>query len=721
MGQAIPAIPEFRARGHVAQPAGTGLVPVAFVGRTSTSTLQDPVESLAKQVRLAQERLPDGFFLARWYWDVESGGIELDSRSQTDIWRQFADAGIPRDGGMAELRAAVASGQRPVSAVICENISRSGRDMLDSLRLEKELRTAGVMIFATNEPIDARAPQASTMLVRRMHQAEAEYFRYNLKTQMWEGLKQYAISGHNTGPCPYGYAEDRTPHPNPMKASMGATRARLVPHPEHAQWVTRMFTWRVYEKLSVAGIARRLTALGVPTPKGEQGWSAGTVHGILANPKYTGKIVLGRTTNAGPTRRKGETRFIRLPREYWTWADDANAHEALIDLATWEQARKVGQDKKNSRDAGTRHPRAKRFYPYRGRLHCRQCGKRMHGAPSNSRHPGEEYIYYVCPTHPHNPVNAARWPGHIRAAVREDLFTTVVSDFLDTRLFSHDRREQLAKLIPATQDRQDELDQARAQTLRRQLAQAEQSLDGIAAETEQLAGKQDPATAALRDRLAQRFSDRYDQKQALKAQLKAIEDAAPLPGSDLTLLDELPHALGLLALCPPELQETLAAALDMHVVYRADDRQATITLTITATTPGIIATIAADPRVDSDTGASTTSESATEIDHGTVKPTTSENASEHSSWNAIAPQTAIRSPARGHIPGQSGAAAPGRAQALTRKPGIPGTPAGDERATGRRAPGSHATTRAAYHAKASKSGETGLFSSAVITPESRNF
>ena len=58
--------------------------------------------------------------------------------------------------------------------------------------------------------------------------AESEYFRYNLKTNMWEGLQQYAISGHNTGPCPYGYAEERTTHPNPMKASMGATRAPLA-------------------------------------------------------------------------------------------------------------------------------------------------------------------------------------------------------------------------------------------------------------------------------------------------------------------------------------------------------------------------------------------------------------------------------------------------------------------------------------------------------------
>ena len=42
----------------------------------------------------------------------------------------------------------------------------------------------------------------------------------------------------------------------------------------------------------------------------------------------------------------------------------------------------------------------------------------------------------------------------------------------------------------------------------------------------------------------------YDQKTAIEAELKAIEDAPPLTLNDLSLLDELPHALGLLAAAP---------------------------------------------------------------------------------------------------------------------------------------------------------------------------
>lgn len=67
------------------------------------------------------------------------------------------------------------------------------------------------------------------------------------------------------------------------------------------------------------------------------------------------------------------------------------------------------------------------------------------------------------------------------------------------------------------------------------------------------------------------------------------------------LINELPHAPGLLAQAPDDLRERLAAAFGMQAVYRQDTRQATIVLTITDTAPGIIDAILADPRIDHDT------------------------------------------------------------------------------------------------------------------------
>ena len=74
--------------GMTAAQAGTaapGIVPMTFIGRTSTATMQDPVESLGKQLRLSRDRLPEGFVITRYYWDVESGGTDLDRRSQSGV------------------------------------------------------------------------------------------------------------------------------------------------------------------------------------------------------------------------------------------------------------------------------------------------------------------------------------------------------------------------------------------------------------------------------------------------------------------------------------------------------------------------------------------------------------------------------------------------------------------------------------------------------------
>ena len=43
---------------------------------------------MAKGMRYGR-RLPDGFYIADWYWDIGSGGTDLDERSRTGLARQL--------------------------------------------------------------------------------------------------------------------------------------------------------------------------------------------------------------------------------------------------------------------------------------------------------------------------------------------------------------------------------------------------------------------------------------------------------------------------------------------------------------------------------------------------------------------------------------------------------------------------------------------------------
>ena len=74
-------------------------VPVAFLGRTSTLELQDPRASLRRQLRVSAAALPPGLVITSHFWDIESGGKDIEDRGHGDRG-DLAGVDIPRDGGL---------------------------------------------------------------------------------------------------------------------------------------------------------------------------------------------------------------------------------------------------------------------------------------------------------------------------------------------------------------------------------------------------------------------------------------------------------------------------------------------------------------------------------------------------------------------------------------------------------------------------------------------
>ena len=412
-----------RAEGGPGEP-----VPVAFLGRTSTLEMQDPRASLSRQIRAARAWLPAGWFITAWYWDVESGGLDLEARGRGQAWRAFT-GDIPRDGGMADLLAEAASPAPRFAAVVCEDIERSGRDVFNALKLEKKLSRSGIALFATDEPAVIEGVNATTVLVRRMKQGVAEWFRLQLKEKTWKGLVEHALDGWNIGPAPYGYAADRIPHPVPAKASQGRTKTRLALDPARAPVVEQIFTWRVVHKLGMPTIAARLNGdpASYPAPTGK-GWTAQTVYAVLGNPKYTGHMVYGRI-------RKRQGRRVTVPQAEWLWSPEP-VHPAIIDRETWAVAQQISAEHSTSRDGDglSRHPAATRTYAYRGRVRCRDCRRRMGASPYPSA--AGTRVYYQCPHNPANPRHAAAAPGHPRTVkAPETRLDQIVALFFKDHVF----------------------------------------------------------------------------------------------------------------------------------------------------------------------------------------------------------------------------------------------------------------------------------------------
>ena len=533
--------------------AGTGggapaeAVPVAFLGRTSTLEMQDPVASLRRQIRSSRTWLPPGWFIAAYYWDVESGGLDLEQRGQGQAWQAFTGAGIPRDGGMADLLTEAASPAPRFAAVICEDIERSGRDTFNALKLEKKLSRNGIPLFATDEPAVIEGVNATTVLVRRMKQGVAEWFRLQLKEKTWKGLVEHALDGWNIGPAPYGYLADRRPHPVPVKASQGRTKTRLAKDPDRAPVVAQIFTWRTVDKLGMPTIAARLNAdpARYPAPTGK-GWTTQTVFAVLGNPKYTGHMVYGRI-------RKRNGRRVTVPASEWLWSPEP-VHPVIVDRATWDQAQQIGAEHGTSRDGDglSTHPAATRTYTYRGRIRCRDCRRRMGGIAYGQ---ARLNVYYQCPHNASNPRHAAASPGHPRTVkAPETRLDQIVALFFNEHVFGPGRAALLAAQLPATDAAATADRDARTAALNAKLKQLDTAQNAQILALEQLpADPADTAAAAMRARITARFAELHADREQAEAQLSALAAATP-KAADTTLLEELPLAGDILPGLPADLK-----------------------------------------------------------------------------------------------------------------------------------------------------------------------
>jgi hypothetical protein len=591
-----------QAPGRDDQAMNTAPLPLAFLGRTSTAIVQDPVSSMRRQARCAQEKAPPGSFIAAWFWDIESGGMDLEQRGRGSVHERF-EVGIPRDGGIADLLAEAASPNPRFAAVICEDIERSGRDTFNALKLERQLADAGIPLLAADEPMDLDGMTAASLLVRRVKQGVAEWYRWQLKDKAWKGLREHALEGWNIGTPPYGYTAQRVPHPVQVKADQGRTRTRLILDPARAPVVEQIFTWRTADQLGIPEITDRLNADHATYPPADPGtgWTQSGVYWILGNPKYTGHMVFGRRrTHAG---RRGR----QVPPGQWVWSPQP-VHPAIITRATWDAAQAVSEAHATSRDdpALSTHPQARRTYVLRGRVRCRPCKRRMYGVtrPSTRYYAGGadvEHTYYLCPHDRSNPAHQAQAPDHpATVSVREDVLLEIARQGFATRIFGPDRATLLRATLPASAAEQAARREKDTAKLRKQLKKIDATEDAHIREVNALAGEDadSPAVKAMRKRHLAVFKELEADRAKINTKLAALAKQTTDDGGDPALLDLLPMLGDVLPKLPDRIKARLFEAFDLAMLYNKKDNQVTCWATITPSTPAALAAIITDAGIE---------------------------------------------------------------------------------------------------------------------------
>jgi DNA invertase Pin-like site-specific DNA recombinase len=185
---------------------------------------------------------------------------------------------------VAELIARIESGQS--RGIVIAYGDRLARNAWDLGGFYKRMEKAGGEIHDASMPgIDYRTPEGRQLTMMRGVANEEKYFS---SKRRGDNVADQVVARGVANAVPYGYQR------NNGSDSTKDTKM-LVPHPEHAAVIKRIFALRL-EGQRVAAIMRILNDAGVPSPKGRS-WSRSTVETIVKNEVYTGVVKLGARRN----------------------------------------------------------------------------------------------------------------------------------------------------------------------------------------------------------------------------------------------------------------------------------------------------------------------------------------------------------------------------------------------------------------------------------------
>ena len=288
--------------------------------------------------------------------------------------------------GLDRLRDAVAAAA--LDRVLVTAPERLARNYVHQMVLLEELERHGCQVDFLERPMSQDPHDHLLLQIRR---AVAEYERTLIAERMRRGRLRTLQAGVLLPWTRAPYALRLDPERPRDPAGVRVEEAEAVV-------VGELFAQYLEPGGSLAGLAKHLYTLGVPTPTGKRCWHPNTIRLILTNPAYTGQVYSGRRrvrrarlrwSALRPVGHHGES-ATPAPPETWL----AVAHiPALVSQDQFDQVQaKLAQNQQFARRHNTAHS-----YLLRALVSCGVCHL---GCSGRCSHPGD--AYYCCrgKTHP---------------------------------------------------------------------------------------------------------------------------------------------------------------------------------------------------------------------------------------------------------------------------------------------------------------------------------
>ena len=305
-------------------------------------------ETLARHKKILTEfAARKGLYVAEIYQEIISGAESIKDRPE--ITRLIQDCYAGKYRGIIIMAA----------DRLCRGNQGDAQMILDMLKYANH--NNGLLILTPSRVYDiAHNSDDEDMLEFELFFARKEY--KTIKKRMDIGKHQSIVEGDYMGSYrPYGYDIVKT-----------KTSRTLIPNPEEAPIVKKIFEWAVKDGHSAGQIARTLTTMGVPTYTGKQEWNGATIKCILMNPTYKGKVRWNDRMQV-KTMVNGELVASR-PRsnhtDHYMEFDGKHKKYALVDDETFEAAKSKYYSDRTKADFKLQNPLA-------GIFKCKHCGKMM--------------------------------------------------------------------------------------------------------------------------------------------------------------------------------------------------------------------------------------------------------------------------------------------------------------------------------------------------------
>jgi len=334
--------------------------------------------SVEDQVRRCRE------YAGRQGWPVIEEYVVAD--------RAVSAASVAGRDSLHRLLEASKRKPQPFDCLLVDDTSRLARDLADALRTTQILEFRGVSVVAVSQNIDSSQGNAGTLMA--VHGIIDQQYLKDLSQKVYRGQEGRALHGYTTGGRVYGYRN--TPIEDPSRMGKYGRPAvlgvKLEVVPEQAEVIRRLFSMYA-AGMGQGAIAKQLNRESIPGPNSR--WSRYTIHEMLANERYRGVFVWGRTkkdrnpeTGRKVSRVAPEAQWRRVQVPEWR----------IVPEELWQAV----QDRRRQAQADfqrlggiTRTERSRR-YLFSGVLACGRCGGSMVISTGSGR---RGYTKYGCHSH----------------------------------------------------------------------------------------------------------------------------------------------------------------------------------------------------------------------------------------------------------------------------------------------------------------------------------